>query len=371
MRVLLVTPDFPPTLGGIQRLLHRITGAMPDSEIQVVTLRVPGWEEFDQAAAFEVTRVRPVSSSPVVRNAAFNVAAVASAPRWRPDVVLNGHVVCGPAAYWLARRYGVANVLYTYGKEVMGRPRTTAWCVRHSTAVVAISEFTRRQVLSTVDGDCSTPIVVVNPGSDLPTKPGRADADRPTVVTTARLRDWYKGHDVMLEALPAVIELVPTVQWVVIGDGRIRRDLECRAKTLGVTDHVTFLGAVSDATRDEWLARAHVFAMPARYPKGEVAGEGFGIVHLEAAGWGLPAIAGRLGGPAEAIVDGETGLLVDAESPESVAGALTRLLLDPEYARRLGAAGRARLSTQFTWRAVGEQLRRALADAAAEAGREM
>ena len=101
-----------------------------------------------------------------------------------------------------------------------------------------------------------------------------------------------------------------------------------------------FLGAVSDAERDTWLRRADLLAMPSRLPGAGRAGEGFGIVYLEAGAYGKPVVAGNVGGALDAVRDGETGLLVDPADAHAVAEAIARLLLDPDLARRLGAGGR-------------------------------
>ncbi len=152
----------------------------------------------------------------------------------------------------------------------------------------------------------------------------------------------------MLEALPAIRARVPGVRWVVVGDGPLRAELEARAARLGIRDIVTFAGAVSDAERDAWLDRAHVFAMPSRLPPGGAGGEGFGIVYLEAGAHGLPVVAGAAAGAVDAVLDGETGLLVAPNDPAAVAGAIADLLLDRDRARRLGEAG-ARRAAQLSW----------------------
>ncbi len=127
------------------------------------------------------------------------------------------------------------------------------------------------------------------------------------------------------------------------------------------------MGAVSEGERDAALDRAHVFAMPSRLPPGGVGGEGFGIVYLEAAAHGLPCVAGNVGGATDAVVDGETGLLVDPEDHRAVAGALVDLLLDPPRAGALGdaAATRARL---FAWPVVGRRLEDLIFELAAYEG---
>ncbi len=131
---------------------------------------------------------------------------------------------------------------------------------------------------------------------------------------------------------------MPAATLEVVGDGPLRPFLEQLARELGVASVTTFYGTVTDAQRDAILSRASVFAMPSRI-EGGGAGEGFGIVYMEAGARGLPVVAGNVGGALDAIIDGETGLLVDPESAEVVADALIALLHDPERGRRMGRAG--------------------------------
>jgi phosphatidylinositol alpha-1,6-mannosyltransferase len=138
------------------------------------------------------------------------------------------------------------------------------------------------------------------------------------------------------------------VQWLVIGEGSLRRSLESRAGSLGVARHISFLGAVPDAERDACLARSRVFVMPSRVPATGVGGEGFGIAYLEANAFGLPVVAGHEGGATDAVVDGRTGLLVDPRDHVAVADGVTDLLLDPSRAAELGRAGAAR-AREFAW----------------------
>lgn len=327
---------------------------MPNSEIRVLTLRSEGWREFDRCNP-QATRRFPRSPGPsAVAHASFNVQATAGGVRWRPDVVLAGHIVAAPTCAVISRRHRVPSVVYAYAKEIQGRPLFTMAAIRSSAACIAISNYTRNLVVAAA-GD-RVPVHVVPPGVDLPPRPGTADANVPTIVTVSRLRDSYKGHDVMLQALVAVRQSIPNVRWVALGDGRLRRPLITKATELGLQDVVDFRGAVDDAERDAYMSQAHVFAMPSRYPSAEIGGDGFGIVYLEAAALGLPAVAGNVGGPRDAVVDGVTGLLVNPEDPAAVAAALVRLLSDTRYARKLGLQGRERVSEQFTWGEIGARV---------------
>jgi phosphatidylinositol alpha-1,6-mannosyltransferase len=95
---------------------------------------------------------------------------------------------------------------------------------------------------------------------------------------------------------------------------------------------------VNDERRDAILKTVNVFAMPSRL-EASGAGEGFGIVYVEAGARGLPVVAGNVGGAMDAVVHGTTGLLVDPESPKAIAEALTSIIIDRERAHEMGRAG--------------------------------
>ncbi|MBA3306664.1 MAG: glycosyltransferase family 4 protein, partial [Thermoleophilaceae bacterium] len=175
-----------------------------------------------------------------------------------------------------------------------------------------------------------------------------------TVVTVARLEERYKGHDVLIRALPLIRARVPGVQWVVVGDGSLRPELERLAAAHDLLDVVRFAGQVSDAERDALLDSSHVFAMPSRLrPDG--GGEGFGIVYLEAGAHRLPVVAGNVAGALDSVLDGETGLLVDPTDHAAVAYAVSELLLNPARAEALGRGGAER-AAQFAWPAISRRV---------------
>jgi phosphatidylinositol alpha-1,6-mannosyltransferase len=242
-----------------------------------------------------------------------------------------------------------------HGDEVPSHPRLARLAARSSDTTIAVSRYTRDVAIRV--GVSRERLAVIPPGVDLPPDgaPARAPDPRPTLLTVARLTDRYKGHDVMIDALGRLRAEEPDVHWVVVGDGPLRAELEQRTRAAGLSANVTFLGAVDDATRDAWFARAHVFAMPSRLPPGGAGGEGFGIAYLEAAARGVPSVAGRVAGAVDAVVDGETGVLVDPTDAAAVAGAIGLLLREPERARRLGEAARER-AVAFAWPAIAARV---------------
>jgi phosphatidylinositol alpha-1,6-mannosyltransferase len=121
---------------------------------------------------------------------------------------------------------------------------------------------------------------------------------------------------------------------------------------------------VPNEERDSWLDQAHVFCMPSRLPAGGVGGEGFGIVYLEANAHALPVVAGNVAGALDAVVHGQTGLLVDPRDHLAVADAVSDLLLDPRRAEVLGREGERR-ARDFAWPRIAERVKSLLAQLAA------
>jgi phosphatidyl-myo-inositol dimannoside synthase len=361
-RLLVVSPDFPPSQGGIQRLLLRLVELMPRFETRVVAREAPGSSEWDAASALDVRRAPPVLGSNRAALLRLNAIAVSELRRFRPDVVLAGHVWAGSTVVLARARWRVPSVLYLHADEVTAHPALSRVALRASEASVAVSRHTRGLALRY--GADPERIRLIPPGVDVPNgaAPERDPSASPTVVTVARLEDRYKGHDVLLRSVALMKERLPSVRWLVVGDGPLRPELERLAARLGVAEHVHFLGAVSDAERDAVLRRADVFAMPSRLPRSG-GGEGFGIAYLEAASHGTPVVAGNVAGALDAVVDGETGFLVDPEDPGAVAEALVRLLTDPALARRMGEAGAAR-ARDFSWRAVARRVEAVLVEVA-------
>jgi phosphatidylinositol alpha-1,6-mannosyltransferase len=345
VRVLTLTPDFPPSVGGIQVLLERLVNNLPQHE-HLVVARGPS----DEREPTPTVRTR--LPHPRCALAELQPLAVAAARRFRPEVVLNGHVVTTPGALAVRRLYRAPVVTYAYADEVPGFPGPSRLAMRRSRRVIAISGYAAE--LCRDHGARAGQLRLVAPGVDQ-RELRRTGSGRPTIVTVARLADRYKGHDVVLDALPAIREAVPGVRWVVVGDGPLRGELEARAQRNGVGAVVEFRGRVSDEERDRAMAEADVFVMPSRLPPGGAGGEGFGIVYLEAALAALPVVAGNVAGAVDAVEHDATGLLVDPASPAAVGQALTRLLNDAELARRLGEAGRRRART-FTWQRMAEQV---------------
>jgi len=365
-RALLITPDFPPDAGGVQELLYNLVRHSDGFEWHTVTFQ-PRSRGRGVDADLSVQRVRRRQSG-VGAVFALNGSAARAALAKRPSVVVSGHIVTAPAARAIRALSRTPIVQYVYAMELAHRPRFTRWVLRGADSVIAISRHSA--ALAESAGADIERIRVIPPGVNIPAEPSAEKrASVPTILSIARLEDVYKGFDVMMRALPLVRAQLPDVEWVVVGEGRLKAHLERLAKAYGVEPNVTFAGAVSNQERDRWLDRAHVLAMPARTSAAGQSGEGFGIVYLEAAARGLPVVAGAVGGALDAVIDGETGILVNPHDFLAVADALVELLASTNSGRDWGRATTAH-ARRFAWPDVVKRVEEVLIEQVGQGGTE-
>ena len=210
-------------------------------------------------------------------------------------------------------------------------------------AVFAVSEGVRRHGID-VDGLVPERVITVHNGLDLGDWPEGATQSQTDGLTFASLGNIrrVKGHDVLLRAFRLVHLEFPAAKLVIGGavlEADFERELSSYLKQYGLEDSVRFVGPINDQQR--FLRDASFFVMPSR-------SEGFSNAIIEAMAASLPVIATNVGGNAEAVIDGETGILVASEDVEGMAFAMLKVLRDPTVAEGMGRAGRRRVLDQFT-----------------------
>jgi phosphatidyl-myo-inositol dimannoside synthase len=345
-RLQVLTPVFPPAVGGIESLTAGLVERW-DGPVEVFTLEESGSAEWDARAPYPVRRVRNAPRGGRRSVARLTAAVAARTCRFRPDIVLSMHVRCRYAAAAVRTLTGAAWLQYYHAKEVPTWVGAARFCATRADHGIAVSRYTRSLVRSVAPR--GRPLSVIPPGISPPRPAGvRLASGRPTMLTVARLNDAYKGHDVLLDGMPAIRAQVPDVLWVVVGVGDRTAWLREQIALRGLTGHVELRGLVDDDTRDALFASSHIFALPSRTTEDGRGGEGFGIVYAEAAAAGLPVVAGDHGGAVDAVRHDVTGLLVDPADPRRVASAVISLFHDDRRRARMSVAARA-WSRQFEW----------------------
>ncbi len=364
-RTLLVTNDYPPRVGGIQRTLEALVRCLPPDRVAVLCPNAEGGEAFDEAAPYVVYR-QPEGflwPLPVVRRRLHEAVGSFGA-----EVVLFGAVyplaLLGPSLAETGTPYLAAAHGFEYWLSIA--PGTHA-LVRRATSRAArvpvmCSAFIARVVRTAVPDD--VPVSVMYPGADL--EAFRPDlpyedltelhgvADRPLIICVSRLVA-RKGQDVLIRAMPEIRRAVPDASLLIVGGGPDRDRLE-RLAADAPDGSVAFAGQVSEGDLPRYYRAGNVFAMPCRSRLGGLEVEGWGNVFVEAAACARPVVVGDSGGARESLMPGETGLLVNGSDVSEVAGAVGSLLADPERADAMGRAGRERVERAFGWSRAAEQL---------------
>jgi phosphatidylinositol alpha-1,6-mannosyltransferase len=378
-RHLLVTNDFPPKVGGIQNYLWDLWSRLDPASFVVLTASSD--EEaasFDAAQAARGIRIERVPGS----------ILFFPSPQTRRDIDdrVRSHgidlVLLDPALPLglLGPHLGVPYGVILHGAEVTvpgrlpGARAALGRVLRGASIVVSAGCYPAAEGRR-VEPDLAIPFVEIPPGVDTaavtPLKAPEKRAARarlglpahaPVVAGVSRLVP-RKGMDVLIEAANRLAPSYPELVVAIGGEGRERHHIEeLAAKSLV---DVRVLGRVSDDDRAALLGAADVFAMACRNRWAGLEQEGFGIVFLEAAAYGLPQVAGDSGGASEAVLDGVTGLVVDDPSdPGAVAEAIRTLLADPTLRRRMGRAARTRVQESFDTDVLASRLAEALAGVA-------
>lgn len=289
----------------------------------------------------------------------FTRQALWRAWRARPRLVVVGHANFAPLALALgALRPRPGIWIVTHGVEVwkrLGMSQRAA--LARADLVTAVSQFTAQRLAAVNGLDRPIPLLpcALDPDwseQESATRSVPAESQvRPTLLTVSRLEtgDRYKGVDTVIKALPRIAVSIPQIRYVVVGDGSDRPWLQSLARDLGVTGRVEFRGRLPTSALAREYSACSAFVMPS-------AGEGFGIVFLEAAFFGKPSLAGDHGGSPEVVADGITGFVVPPGDEAALAEAAVKLLSAPETLLRMGQAARRRLLERFTYDAFAARL---------------
>ena len=359
----MITNDFPPRPGGIQTFGYEIVRRFEPDSVTVLTSDWEGAAEFDAAQDFKVIRANTKTLLPSKSTLAMAREIVVSENITR--VLFGAAAPLGLLASPL-RKLGVKNIVgMTQGHE-------TGWAMTPGTKqalrkigndtdyLTFISEYTHKKIAKALSPEAASRMRRIVPGVNITEfSPANSSVgnqlraklgwtDRPVIVCVSRLMA-RKGQDELIRALPEVHKTSPMASLIIVGEGPYRKDLESLVKKFGLEEFVHLTGKVSQGDLSKWYAAGDIFAMPCRTRMGGWDVEGLGIVFLEGSATGLPVIVGDSGGAIDAVLDGETGYLVNGTNTSEIAQRISYLISNPDVAKRMGEAGRNWVSQEWTW----------------------
>lgn len=254
--------------------------------------------------------------------------------------------------------------IWTHGSDIWPE---WSWHMRKGLAgaecILAVSKYSRDSIMSRL---ANSRVELIPPpvclehftvGHNLNQK-----KERPILLTVCRLGrgDRYKGHDLVIKALPEIEKkLGQKVLFRIVGKGDDIDSLKMLADEYGVGSSVQFMGRVSDSDLVTYYQECDLFIMPSRVgilDDGSWTGEGFGIVYIEAAACGKPVIGSNQGGATDAFIDGVTGIGVNPDSIPEIIEAVYTILSNPSLKRQLGEAGRKFVEENFSLEAFSRRI---------------
>ncbi len=286
----------------------------------------------------------------------------AALARARCDVILFDHVGLARLLSLLPRRLRPEYAAFIHGVEIWSEQRRDYHrSARHAGMLIANSHYTAERARATQSG---LPVIrVCWPGKGAPAGLQTCESEvvpelgDQVMLIVGRLsaRQRHKGHDQLIEAMPLILQQVPAAQLLVVGQGDDGRRLQQKARDLKLNGQVSFVGWQSESQLRALYQRSAIFVMPSD-------GDGFGLVFLEAM-MQRKACVGLRGGAAEEIFEhGKSGILVDRDNREALAGQLVSLLQNESTRQLIGEAGYQRYRSHFQPQHYAHRLRRVVTE---------
>jgi phosphatidyl-myo-inositol dimannoside synthase len=370
---LLVTRNFPPLLGGMEKVNQHLLAALQPTWRTALCGPAGCAEYAPPEAEVKQSRVKPLPVFLVITL----WHAVRLAWRRKPEWVIAGSGLTAPIAWFAARCVRGRAAVYLHGLDIVAPSRVYQWLwlpfIRRCDLAMVNSASTKRLALSR--GVRSERVYVLHPGTDLPALDAEAARDfrerhglgqRPLLLSVGRLTQRKGLAEFVAKALPVVVSRYQETLLLIIGDeasdalhtraGSERERILAAARDAGVEQNLRFLGRCDEATLGAAYQAANLHIFPVLELPGDV--EGFGMVALESAAHGLPTIAFAVGGVSDAVQDERTGTLVEPNDYGNLSGAVIQQLAQARDSSatticREFAAGKA-------WPVFGERLRKLL-----------
>jgi len=362
--VLFVTNDFGPRAGGIETFIIGLIQRRPFGQTIVYTSFQENSERYDadwltnygvrvirdrSKILLPTPRVafhlRNIVKSEGITTAAFGAAAplgllsasIKRAGVRRTVALTHGHEV------WWAKIFPFNLLLRRIGSTV--------------DVLTYLGEFTRNAISHGLTVQAQQSMVKIAPGIDvehfLPTdasalRKSLGLTEKKVIVSVGRLVH-RKGQDRLIEAMPEILKTVSNAHLLLVGEGPHRDHLQKLIQKHRLEGSVTLIGRIDYKDLPLYICVGDIFAMPSRSRLMGLEVEGLGIVYLEASACGLPVLAGNSGGAPDAVVQNETGLVVDGTNNKEIADAAIELLTKVDLSKKMGAAGRQWIVENWRW----------------------
>ncbi|MFA6296229.1 MAG: glycosyltransferase family 4 protein [Patescibacteria group bacterium] len=389
---LFLTYFFPPERGGIQNYLYNICKRLPSDKVVVWAPINSNASDFDKKQGFKIIRKSYNSSLRM-----FGLSSVDYFFTLRKIVKENevkvihcGHIhPMGMTAYLAKKILHIPYIVYTHGTEIKEIDSKSGFhkkmmkrVLDDAQNIVVTTDFMRDYIASKfgflksddkttnseTENMLSEKFIKIPPGvntelfhplDSLKIKQRFELENQKIILTCGRLVP-RKNHELVIKAMPNVLKRVPNAKYYIIGNGPTLEKLRLLIRNLRLDDKVKIYTKITDKDLNFYYNLCDVFIMPSKEMENKKDIEGFGLVYLEANACKKPVIAGNSGGVAEAVLDGQTGILVNPENIKEITDSLIKILRDEKLANDLGNYGYERVKKDFDWNELVKKLAKIL-----------
>ena len=375
-KTLIISLEYPPQIGGIATYVHDLAKALDPASTILLAPPMKDSQAWDEAQPYNIIRHEFYYPKFIWPRWWKLLRLVKRIVREQGIELLMVHHILpvGTVAMQIFKSLGVPYIVFSHGTDMVmassvPRKKKLANLVgQKSLQVIANSENLKMRLLEKFPLLASkTSVLYPCPDEDFFLAPPADEIDtlkhiyalegKQVILTVSRFTEG-KGFPHLLRVMPEILERVPHLVWVIVGDGEDakRNEILHEIQALNLQNIVRFVGVVPHAELKKFYYLADLFVL-LTHPDGGME-EGLGLVFLEAAAAGRPVVAGRSGGVEEAVRSGQTGMVVDVlKQPESIVEAIVSLIKDPGSARVLGQNGQNRMREEFNWSVQLEKLK--------------
>lgn len=364
-KILIVTLEHPPQIGGIATYVDQLAQALPNKELAVLAPKHPDAATWDAQQTYPIIRKNLLFPSflwPRWIKLCFVLWSLVRKHGF--DMIYIHHILpVGYAAWFIKKVRHIPFVIFSHGTDITAAAKKkwkARWAKKiadQAEQIITNSESLQRRLIERFP-TLEKKSTVLYPSPDTiffsPPSQERVDALRSqyalegkkVILSIARLTDG-KGFPHLIRIMPEILKKVPNVVWFIVGDGPKKDYILREIQRYDLQNVVRFVGQVAHEDLHAYYYAADAFVLLTHPDMGFE--EGLGLVFLEAGAAGLPIIAGRSGGVEEAVIHGKTGLVVDTYQDMSVISAMNEILSNEEFAKKLGSAAQERAKATFRW----------------------
>jgi phosphatidylinositol alpha-1,6-mannosyltransferase len=357
---LIVTRSFPPEIGGMQNLMWGLANELSKNYmVKVFADYMEDHKKFDEEVSFAIERVGGIKLLRKYRKAQL-------VNEFIKENKINGIIV----DHWKSLELIKTNkkkICLIHGKEINHKKDTSLnkrilEVLNNVETIVANSEYTKNLAISL--GVKQNKIIIINPGVDQVQELNKKTLDKvenllkhksPRLITVSRF-DKRKNHEKIIMALRNLKQIYPSIVYVCIGYGDEEENIKKLVVELNLQEQVMFFKDISNDLKNSLMAKSNIFVMPSIVHKKSV--EGFGIVYVEAAQYGIPSLGGKDGGAADAIEHEKTGLICDGSELDEVYSSINSMLENNKF-HEYGKAAKEN-SAKFKWSTIIEEYKKIL-----------